>query len=102
MRSDTIRFKLGLFLAVPLITLGFVTVYSAFDWWLVEKTGWLALDHEVVSFWIPIALASVLVITLVNPRIAVLKLNEERNMPFLFTIVAIALIAAPTVIAQNY
>ncbi len=102
MKPNAIKVKLVLCLSVPLIALGFTALYSALDWLLVEQTGWISLDVEVVDLWIPGALAAVLAVTLVSPRISLLKLNEARNIPFLFTVVAIATIAIPAVIAQLY
>jgi hypothetical protein len=63
-------FKLRrLVLPVVLLSVGLALVDTALNWLLVAKTGWLPLDEDVVDYWLPGALAWILVIALIQPRL---------------------------------
>ncbi|HEY6620166.1 MAG TPA: rhomboid family intramembrane serine protease [Steroidobacteraceae bacterium] len=92
-----------IFLPVVLLSLVVALVYSALNWMLVAKTGWLPLDEEVVDFWLPGALAWILVIVLLQPRLRFLKLKDTQgNLPILYHIAALAVVAVPVILAQKY
>ena len=98
-----IRYKIiDIFLPLLILAAGFVGVYSLANWFLVARTGWLPLDQDVVTYWLPIALGVILVGALIAPRLRVLNLSEKRNIPLLYQVVAMALLIVPTCIAQAY
>jgi rhomboid protease GluP len=104
MKQDAIVFKLRhLVLPVVLLSLAFTLMYSFLNWLLVARSGWIPLDEDIVDWWLPAGLAWILVIVLIQPRLRVLKLRDKRgNLPFLYHISALAVVAVPAMIAQGY
>ena len=103
-KQEAIVFKLRhLGLPVVLLSLAFTLVYSFLNWLLVARSGWIPLDEDIVDLWLPGALAWILVIVLIQPRLRALKLKDKRgNLPILYHMAAVAVVAAPVVIAQGY
>ncbi|HWA92597.1 MAG TPA: rhomboid family intramembrane serine protease [Rhizomicrobium sp.] len=101
MDPDEFKPKIGLLLSVPLLALAVLAGYSALDWLFVEETGWIAIDQELVATWIPFAIAVLLAFAVVDPKVKILMIDLER-VNLLYTLVAIATIAVPTIIAQHY
>jgi rhomboid protease GluP len=91
-----------LFLPYLLLSVGLLAGYSLLNWLLVVKTGWLHVDEDIATYWLPFGLAGVLVFALIRPRLRVLVLNKERCVPFLYGLAAACAIAAPAVVAQLY
>ena len=102
MKSGAYEVKWKLAASVPVCALGLVAIYSALDWLLVERTGWLALDRDVIRFWLPSIFALALVFLFVSPRIALLKEGRRGAAKTLYWMIAVAIIGVPTVIAQFY
>jgi rhomboid protease GluP len=104
MKHDAMVFKLRhLLLPVVLLSLAFTLVYSFLNWLLVARSGWISLDEDIVDLWLPGALAWTLVIVLVQPRLRVLKLRDRQgNLPILYHLAAVAVVAVPAIIAQGY
>ena len=103
MDSGEFRFKcFGLFLPVVGLAVGLAVAYSLLNWLLVAGTGYLPLDEQLVDDWLPLAIAVVLVIARIAPAINKLRFNSKRNAPALYVSAAIAVIAIPTIVAQNY
>ena len=102
--KNPLVFKLQrLFLPVVLLSTALALVYSALNWLLVAKTGWIPLDEDVVDLWLPGALAWILVIVFVQPRMRFLKIHGTRgNLPYLYHFAAVAVIAVPVIMAQRY
>lgn len=97
-------FKLRrLILPLLLLSFAFTIAYSLLNWLLVAKTGLIPLDEAVVDLWLPVALAWILVIILIQPRLRFLKIRDKRNnLPFLYHFVAVAVVAVPAILAQGY
>jgi rhomboid protease GluP len=92
-------------LVLPLIALSavFTLGYSFLDWLLVAKTSLIPLDEDIVDLWLPAALAWILVIILIQPRLRFLKIRDKRNnLPFLYHFAAVAVVAVPALVAQGY
>ena len=92
-------------IVLPLIVLSsvFTLGYSFLNWLLVAKTDFIPLDEDVVDLWLPGALAWILVIILIQPRLRFLKIRDKRNnLPFLYHFAAVALVAVPALVAQGY
>jgi membrane associated rhomboid family serine protease len=89
---------------LPLLaaSVGFVLLYSAFNWYLVTGTGILPLDREIAEYWLPAVLPLIVAALFVRPGIRRLRLSEARNVPFFYFAVAVAAIAIPAIAAQLY
>lgn len=90
-----------IFLPLLLLAAVFIPLYSLANWFLVAP-GLVPLDQELVNLWLPIALGAILVGVLIAPRLRILKLGEKRNGPFLYQMVAAAVLILPTCLAQFY
>jgi len=88
--------------SVPACALGLLILYSTADWILVERTGWLALDRDVTHFWLPAVFALALVFLFVSPHTALLEEGRRGTAKSLYWMIALAIVGAPTVIAQFY
>jgi rhomboid protease GluP len=103
MKQNPVLYKIRhLFLPVAIGSVALATGYSFLNWLLIAKTNLLAIDEEVVELWLPLAIAGLLVVALIRPRLQALKLNETRNIRPLYNFAAIAIIAAPAMVAQGY
>jgi membrane associated rhomboid family serine protease len=102
-RQYRIRYRLQhLFFPILLVTVSFAVGYSFLSWLLVFGNDILPIDEQVVEYWLPLALSAIFVATWVSPHVGSLKLSEKRNLPTLYFVIAVAVVAAPTVIAQFY
>lgn len=78
MNRQVIDLKLRrLILPLLLLTFTFTFAYSFLNWLLVAKTGLMPLDEDIVNSWLPGALAWILVIVLIQPRLRLLKIREQ-------------------------
>lgn len=98
--SQETAFKLrSLFAPAAAFSVVLLVVYSAVNWFLL--TRWQILDENVVDFGLPVFIAALLTIVIMEPRIAKLDLIGKYS-PFAYNITAMALIAVPAVLAQLY
>ena len=104
MNRQAIDFKLRrLILPLLLLSFAFTIAYSFLNWLLVARTGLIPLDEDLIDMWIPGALAWILVITLIQPRLRFLKIRDKRNnLPILYHLAAVAVVAVPALLAQGY
>jgi membrane associated rhomboid family serine protease len=103
MKQEPILYRLQyLFLPVILLATGFTAIYSLLNWFLVARSDFLPIDEDVVDLWLPVGLSALLIVTLIRPRLRVLKLDPKRNIPFLYNFAAIAVVAVPAIVAQGY
>jgi rhomboid protease GluP len=104
MNRQTIDFKLRrLILPLILLSFAFTIGYSFLNWLLVAKASLIPLDEDVVDLWLPAALAWIFVIILIQPRLRFLKIRDKRNnLPFLYHLAAVAVVAVPALVAQGY
>jgi rhomboid protease GluP len=98
----TLRIR-NLFLPLVALSPAFTASYSFLDWFLVARNGWIPLDEDVADIWLPSGLAWILVIFLIQPRLRMLNLRDKRkNLPPLYHLAAVAVVAMPAIIAQGY
>ncbi|HEX4156895.1 MAG TPA: rhomboid family intramembrane serine protease [Rhizomicrobium sp.] len=103
MYGGEFRFKcFRLFLPVVGLAVGLALTYSLFNWLSVAGTGYLPLDEQLVDDWLPLAIAVILVIAWITPAINTLRFNPKRNGAVWYMAAAIAAIAVPTIVAQNF
>jgi rhomboid protease GluP len=104
MNRQVIDFKLRrLLLPLVVLSAAFTLGYSFLNWLLVAKTSLIPLDEDIVDLWLPGALSWVLVIILIQPRLRFLKIRDKRNnLPLLYHVAAVAVVAVPALVAQGY
>jgi membrane associated rhomboid family serine protease len=91
---------LRLFLPVAALVIIVAALYSAANWLLVAGGGPIPLDEDLATYWMPAVAAFVLALIVVHPRLKMLRLNEKRGVPFLYDLLATAVIAAPVILTQ--
>jgi len=89
-----------LFLPWAVLAVALTVVYSALNWFLVAGGGALPLDEDLANLWLPGFASLVLVLLIVNPRLKQFRLNQKRGMPFLYVLLATAVIAVPLALIQ--
>lgn len=100
MEKEEIRFRmLGLAFPVVGLSIALFCIYSALDWFVLAPRNWL--DDDVARCWLPLILAVIAYLAFVMPRISAFNLTS-RNAPFFYHMVALAVIAAPVMMAQAY
>lgn len=82
------------------LSLGFAALYSALNWLLVLRKDWLSLDEDIAQYWLPAGLGWLVVILFIQPRLRLLTLNEKRQMPGIYHLLAVAAVAGPAVLTQ--
>jgi rhomboid protease GluP len=93
----------NLFLPLIGLSAAFTIGYSFLNWLLVAKNGWIPIDEDMANIWLPGTLAWILVISVFQRRLRLLNLRDKRNnLPFLYHFAAVAVVAAPAIIAQGY
>jgi hypothetical protein len=98
----TLRIR-NLFLPLVALSLAFTASYSFLNWLLVVKNGWIPLDEDIADTWLPGGLAWLLVLFLIQRRLRILNLRDKRkNLPILYHLAAVAVVAVPAIIAQGY
>lgn len=85
-----------------LLALGFAAIYSLANYWLVIATGAIPLDRNVANAWLPLLLGLVVTNVFIAPRLRVLAPDKDGDPPFIYWIIAAALVIAPTCLAQYY
>jgi len=103
MKLETLRFKLTRLILLPLALCAMMAAGLAlFGWLLVFGSDVVPLDEKIVEFWLPMGLGAFLAFGVVGRWIASLDLSEKQNIPFLYGVVAWALMAAPSIFALSY
>ena len=78
------------------VTVGFVVTYSLVAWSLVYKTSLLAVDEELITFWLPFGLGLVAGWIWVWPRLGVLRLESSTSrFREIFLFLAVGTMVAP-------
>jgi len=102
MANLLIKVKL-IYLQFLLVAIGFILSYSLLIWLLVDQFSLLALNEDLVNFWLPFSLPVIPVYIWLRPRIKLLVLKDKRgNLPFLYFFAACLAISAPTIVLQEY
>jgi rhomboid protease GluP len=90
----------AVFLPLPALALALAAAFALLNRTVVPDL--LPLDEDVAAIWLPLAAALVLVGLLISPRLHLLALNEKRNIPALYLLVALLAVAGPAILAQKY
>jgi rhomboid protease GluP len=104
MKLENFIFRIrNLFLPLVALSLAFTAGYSFLNWLIVARNGWLPIDEDVANIWLPGGLAWILVIFVFQRRLRLLNLRDKRNnLPILYHVAAVAVVAVPAIIAQSY
>jgi membrane associated rhomboid family serine protease len=98
--SEELAYKLRrLFPPAALLSLLLLAAYSALNWFVLSRTAFL--HEDVADYWLPLFLAALLELAIILPRLRSLDLGK-KNLPLIINLAAVALIAAPTMLAQTY
>lgn len=101
MENFLVKLKL-IYLPFLAVSVGFIVFYTFLNWLLIIKFG-IVLNEEVINFWLPLALPWIPILLVIRVKVRFLSLKSSRNnLPFLYQLVAWAVLSAPTVIAQEY
>ncbi len=75
--------------------------YTFLNWLFVIILEWIKVDDFIILFVAPVAVAFLLVLTVLRPGIRRLYFNKEKGSDFFYFLAAMG-IAIPTIIAQFY
>jgi len=76
--------------------------YSFLNWLLVIRSSLVPASDNVVDYWVPLGVSSILVLTFIHRNLGLLKSDPRGNLPSLYHLAAIAFVAIPTIVAQGY
>lgn len=97
-----IKIKL-IYLQFLLVAIGFILSYSFLIWLIVYQFSLLALNEDLINFWLPFCLPVIPVYIWLRPRIKLLVLKDKKgNLPFLYFFAACLAISVPTMVLQEY
>ena len=92
-----------IYLQFLLVAIGFIISYSFLIWLVVYQFSLLALNEDLINFWLPFCLPVIPVYIWLRPRIKLLVLKDKKgNLPFLYFFAACLAISAPTIVLQGY
>ena len=92
-----------IYLQFLLVAIGFIIPYSFLIWLVVYRFSLLALNEDLINFWLPFCLPVIPVYIWLRPRIKLLVLKDKKgNLPFLYFFAACLAISAPTIVLQGY
>jgi len=92
-----------IYLQFLLVAIGFIISYSFLIWLVVYRFSLLALNEDLINFWLPFCLPVIPVYIWLRPRIKLLVLKDKKgNLPFLYFFAACLAISAPTIVLQGY
>ncbi|MDB5140509.1 MAG: rhomboid family intrarane serine protease [Mucilaginibacter sp.] len=92
-----------IYLQFLLVAIGFIISYSFLIWLVVYQFSLLALNEDLINFWLPFCLPIIPVYIWLRPRIKLLVLKDKKgNLPFLYFFAACLAISAPTIVLQGY
>lgn len=92
-----------IYLRFLLVAIGFIVLYSFLIWMVVYQFSLLALNEDLINFWLPFCLPVIPVYIWLRPRIKLLILKDKKgNLPFLYFFAACLAISAPAIVLQGY
>jgi len=98
--GEELAYKLRrLFLPAAGLSLLLLAGYSALNWFVLSRTDFF--HQEVADYWLPLFIAALLELAIILPRLRGLDLGN-KNLPLVYNLAAVALIAAPAMLAQTY
>jgi membrane associated rhomboid family serine protease len=87
------------FLPVAALSVLLLAAYSALNWFVLSRSD--LLREDVADTWLPLIIALALELALILPRLRSLDLGK-KNLPWLYNLAALAVLAAPVMLAQAY
>mgnify|MGYP003644792984 CR=1 FL=1 len=90
---------------LPFIYVSIITcvVYGIVRWLFDFKLGLLFLNDDILNFWIPLVISTIVGLYWLRPRLRVLKLAGEDTDGYLgYQIISILAIVAPIIVSQHY
>lgn len=92
-----------IYLRFLLVAISFIILYSFLIWMVEYQFSLLALNEDLINFWLPFCLPVIPVYIWLRPRIKLLVLKDKKgNLPFLYFFAACLAISAPTIVLQGY
>lgn len=102
MNKILLKIKL-IYLPYLLVGAGFIAGYTFLNWLLIIKLELLALNDDVVNYWLPFSLVWIPILLVLRPRLKLLRLKTKKSdLPMLYYLAIAASICIPTIIAQQY
>lgn len=94
----------SLFIPFVVVSVGFIGLYTFFNWLLFIKLDLLPLRQEVKDFGLPVFFCWLTIVFCLKPRLQLLNLTNKKgeDRSFFYQMVALGLIAIPAIIAQQY
>jgi len=101
---DKILLKIKLiYLPYVVVGIAFIAGYTFLNWLLIIKLELLALNDDVVNYWLPFSLVWIPILLVLRPRLKLLRLKTKKSdLPMLYYFAIAASICIPTIIAQQY
>ena len=102
MKNFNIKFRE---IFVPYLVISLITIlsYNLLRWGLDVKLGVLPLKEDLLDFWIPFALPSIVVFAVMRRRICILSVSGSNDSGhFLYKFVMAMAIFLPLLISQNF
>jgi len=85
------------------MTISFIVLYTFLHWLFIIKLNIFPIREDVLNYWLIVCLPWIPAFIWLRPRIKLLKLTcGNDNLPFIYLFAAIAAMAIPTIIAQEY
>jgi rhomboid protease GluP len=100
-KAITFKFK---HIYLPLIVLAarFLAVYSFLNWLLVVRSSLVPVADNVADFWLPLVVASILVLMFTHRNLGLLKSDARGKLQPLYHLAAVVFLTVPTIVAQGY
>lgn len=99
---NTLKEKIkAIYIPFLLIFIGFVSIYSFLNWFLVIDKALISLKDDTTNFWLPFGLPFIPIFIWLRPRIHLLNFKKD-DYYFFYQFVASLAITATTVVAQDY
>ncbi|PIF31274.1 membrane associated rhomboid family serine protease [Flavobacterium sp. 9] len=90
-----------IYLPFLIIAISFISIYTFLHWFLFIKFELFPAKEMFLKFWLPCGIPCILVYLFLSPRLKNLKFKND-NKSFFFHLMAVVVIAIPTMIAQEY
>lgn len=100
MQTWILKFRL-IFLPFLIIGVSFISLYTLMNWLLFIQLDLFSVREVIRSFGLPLLFLIIPVLKWLKPRINLLAF-ENKDRPFIYLILAVAAIIAPTIIVQEY
>ena len=91
------------FFPLILLSILFIVVYLLLYWFLYIHLNIIYLKKDIVEYWMPIGIASILIVIFIRPRVHILKIDKnDGKIRTLYYLTGVAILVTPTTIGTNY